>query len=66
MRLDGRRMSDNINDRRGEGMNMAGGGLGLLRLLAILPGGIKTKLIGLAIVAALVVATHLVFPVPEK
>ena len=58
MRLDGRRMSDNINDRRGEGMNMAGGGLGLLRLLAILPGGIKTKLIGLAIVAALVVATQ--------
>ena len=29
MRLDGRRMSDNINDRRGEGMNMAGGGFGL-------------------------------------
>ena len=48
MKLDGRRMSDNISDRRGERMNMAGGGMGLLRLLAILPGGIKTKLIGLA------------------
>ena len=58
MKLDGRRMSDNVNDRRGEGMNMAGGGLGLLRLLAILPGGIKTKLIGLVAVVALVVATQ--------
>ena len=52
MKLDGRRMSDNISDRRGERMSMAGGGLSLLRLLAILPGGIKTKLIGLALVAA--------------
>ena len=52
MKLDGRRMSDNISDRRGERMNMTGGGLSLLRLLAILPGGIKTKLIGLALVAA--------------
>ena len=58
MKLDGRRMSDNISDRRGERMSMAGGGLGLLRLLAILPGGIKTKLIGLAVVAAVVVATQ--------
>ncbi|MCI7255995.1 MAG: neutral zinc metallopeptidase [Prevotella sp.] len=58
MKLDGRRMSDNISDRRGERMNMAGGGLSLLRLLAILPGGIKTKLIGLALVAAVVVATQ--------
>ena len=58
MKLDGRRMSDNISDRRGERMNMAGGGLGLLRLLAILPGGIKTKLIGLAVVAAVVLATQ--------
>ena len=58
MKLDGRRMSDNVNDRRGESMNMAGGGLGLLRLLAILPGGIKTKLIGLVAVVALVVATQ--------
>ena len=58
MKLDGRRMSDNISDRRGERMNMAGGGMGLLRLLAILPGGIKTKLIGLAVVAALVLATQ--------
>ena len=58
MKLDGRRMSDNISDRRGERMNMAGGGLNLLRLLAILPGGIKTKLIGLAVVAAVVVATQ--------
>ena len=58
MKLDGRRMSDNISDRRGERMNMAGGGLSLLRLLAILPGGIKTKLIGLAVVAALVLATQ--------
>ena len=58
MKLDGRRMSDNISDRRGERMNMAGGGLSLLRLLAILPGGIKTKLIGLAVVAAVVVATQ--------
>ena len=51
-------MSDNISDRRGERMNMAGGGMGLLRLLAILPGGIKTKLIGLAVVAAVVLATQ--------
>ena len=51
-------MSDNISDRRGERMSMAGGGLSLLRLLAILPGGIKTKLIGLAVVAAVVVATQ--------
>ena len=51
-------MSDNVSDRRGERMNMAGGGMGLLRLLAILPGGIKTKLIGLAVVAALVLATQ--------
>lgn len=58
MKLDGRRMSDNISDRRGERMSMAGGGLSLLRLLAILPGGIKTKLIGLAVVAAMVVATQ--------
>ena len=58
MKLDGRRMSDNISDRRGERMNMAGGGMGLLRLLAILPGGIKTKLIGLAVVAAVVLATQ--------
>lgn len=58
MKLDGRRMSDNISDRRGERMSMAGGGLSLLRLLAILPGGIKTKLIGLALVAAVVVATQ--------
>ena len=58
MKLDGRRMSDNISDRRGERMNMAGGGLSLLRLLAILPGGIKTKLIGLAVVTAVVVATQ--------
>ena len=58
MKLDGRRMSDNVSDRRGERMNMAGGGLSLLRLLAILPGGIKTKLIGLAVVAALVLATQ--------
>ena len=39
-------------------MNMAGGGMGLLRLLAILPGGIKIKLIGLAVVAAVVLATQ--------
>ena len=58
MKLDGRRMSDNISDRRGERMSMAGGGLSLLRLLAILPGGIRTKLIGLAVVAAVVVATQ--------
>lgn len=58
MKLDGRRMSDNVSDRRGERMNMAGGGLSLLRLIAILPGGIKTKLIGLAVVAALVLATQ--------
>ena len=58
MKLDGRRMSDNISDRRGERMSMAGGGLSLLRLLAILPGGIKTKLIGLAVVAAVVVSTQ--------
>ena len=58
MKLNGRRMSDNISDRRGERMSMAGGGLSLLRLLAILPGGIKTKLIGLAVVAAVVVATQ--------
>ena len=58
MKLDGRRMSDNISDRRGERMSMAGGGLSLLRLLAIRPGGIKTKLIGLAVVAAVVVATQ--------
>ena len=58
MKLDGRRMSDNVSDRRGERMNMAGGGMGLLRLLAILPGGIKTKLIGLAVVAAVVLATQ--------
>ena len=58
MKLDGRRMSDNISDRRGERMSMAGGGLSLLRLLAILPGGIKTKLIGLAVVTAEVVATQ--------
>lgn len=58
MKLDGRRMSDNISDRRGERMNMAGGGMGLLRLLAILPGGIKTKLFGLAVVAAVVLATQ--------
>ena len=58
MKLDGRRMSDNISDRRGERMSMAGGGLSLLRLLAILPGGIKTKLMGLAVVAAVVVATQ--------
>ena len=58
MKLDGRRMSDNISYRRGERMSMAGGGLSLLRLLAILPGGIKTKLIGLAVVAAVVVATQ--------
>ena len=58
MKLDGRRMSDNISDRRGERMNMTGGGLSLLRLLAILPGGIKTKLIGLVVVAAVVVATQ--------
>lgn len=58
MKLDGRRMSDNISDRRGERMSMAGDGLSLLRLLAILPGGIKTKLIGLAVVAAVVVATQ--------
>ena len=58
MKLDGRRMSDNISDRRGERMNMAGGGMGLLRLLAILPGGSKTKLIGLAVVAAVVLATQ--------
>ena len=59
MRLDGRRMSDNVNDRRGEGgMNMAGGGLGLLRLLSILPGGIKTKLIGIGVVIAVVMATQ--------
>ena len=58
MKLDGRRMSDNVSDRRGERMSMAGGGLSLLRLLAILPGGIKTKLIGLAVVAAVVVATQ--------
>ena len=58
MKLDGRRMSDNISDRRGERMSMAGGGLSLLRLLAILPGGIKTKLIGLAVVTAVVVATQ--------
>ena len=58
MKLDGRRMSDNVSDRRGERMNMSGGGLSLLRLLAILPGGIKTKLIGLAVVAALVLATQ--------
>ena len=58
MKLDGRRMSDNISDRRGERMNMAGGGMGLLRLLAILPGGIKTKLGGLAVVAAVVLATQ--------
>ena len=58
MKLDGRRMSDNVSDRRGERMNMAGGGMGLLRLLAILPGGIKTKLIGLAVVAALGLATQ--------
>ena len=58
MKLDGRRMSDNISDRRGERMNMAGGGMGLLRLLAILPGGIRTKLIGLAVVAAVVLATQ--------
>ena len=58
MKLDGRRMSDNISDRRGERMNMAGGGMGLLRLLAILPGGIKTKLVGLAAVAAVVLATQ--------
>ena len=58
MKLDGRRMSDNISDCRGERMSMAGGGLSLLRLLAILPGGIKTKLIGLAVVAAVVVATQ--------
>lgn len=58
MKLDGRRMSDNISDRRGERMSMAGGGMSLLRLLAILPGGIKTKLIGLALVAAVVVATQ--------
>ena len=51
-------MSDNISDRRGERMNMTGGGLSLLRLLAILPGGIKTKLIGLVVVAAVVVATQ--------
>ena len=58
MKLDGRRMSDNISDRRGERMNMAGGGMGLLRLLAILPGGIKTKLVGLGVVAAVVLATQ--------
>ena len=58
MKLDGRRMSDNISNRRGERMNMAGGGMGLLRLLAILPGGIKTKLVGLAVVAAVVLATQ--------
>ena len=51
-------MSDNISDRRGERMNMGGGGMGLLRLLAILPGGIKTKLVGLAVVAAVVLATQ--------
>ena len=51
-------MSDNISDRRGERMNMAGGGMGLLRLLAILPGGIKTKLVGLGVVAAVVLATQ--------
>ena len=51
-------MSDNVSDRRGERMNMAGGGMGLLRLLAILPGGIKTKLVGLAVVAAVVLATQ--------
>ena len=51
-------MSDNVSDRRGEGMNMAGGGMGLLRLLAILPGGMKTKLVGLAVVAAVVLATQ--------
>ena len=37
MKLDGKRMSDNINDRRSGGLNMMGGGMGLLRLLAILP-----------------------------
>ena len=58
MKLDGRRTSDNVSDRRGERMNMAGGGMGLLRLLAILPGGIKTKLVGLAVVAAVVLATQ--------
>lgn len=58
MRLDGRRMSDNVNDRRGERMNMAGGGMGLLRLLAVLPGGIKTKLITVGVVIALIVATQ--------
>lgn len=51
-------MSDNVSDRRGERMNMAGGGMGLLRMLAILPGGIKTKLVGLAVVAAVVLATQ--------
>lgn len=58
MKLDGRRMSDNVSDRRGDRMNMAGSGMGLLRLLAILPGGIKTKLVGLAVVAAVVLATQ--------
>lgn len=28
MKLDGKRMSDNINDRRSGGMNMMGGGMG--------------------------------------
>ena len=37
MKLDGKRMSDNINDRRSGVMNMMGGGMGLLMLLAILP-----------------------------
>ena len=58
MKLDGRRMSDNVSDRRGERMNMAGGGMGLLRLLAILPGGLTPKLVGLAVVAAVVLATQ--------
>lgn len=58
MRLNGRRMSDNVNDRRGERTNMMGGGFGLLRLLAVIPGGMKTKLIILGVAMAFIVATQ--------
>lgn len=51
MKLNGRRMSDNINDRRGEGLPGGGGnGMGLLGLVGLLGGGRKRLLIVAAVI----------------
>ena len=58
MRLNGRRMSDNINDQRGRrASGGANGGMGLLNLVGLLGGG-KKKILLLVVIAVVALISN--------